>query len=553
MPHNNTNGDGEKKRLSFIKRAFSHMHKEPDYASSPKNSRPTSSAGSSTVAISDSGSKASSPERSAPAPTSQPPTSDPPKSALRRAEPSSDGSNDNMTRVTSNGTTGTSSTAETATPSVSWGDATRSPSQSKGGIKWATNFDAGEDRPQRPRRTSSAATNRRSSIYFRGTEGSYLEGVDAGVGSKARRLSVDIPKELLVEEDRLEDYFNALNRNRTEKIGEGGAAEVQLMKSKTAGGPNDRVFAVKKFRPWDSEEEEKLEYERKIKSEYAIAKSCDHPNIVETFRLCHDKHDTWYHVMEYCSLGDLNDLIQKGYFSMEDRECMFKQLLRGVEYLHSRGIAHRDLKSENLLLTNEGCLKITDFGTSEVFCGPHPGARRCRRPSIIDEAEECRLCKPGQIGSRPYMAPEILRRQEYDPRCVDVWSCAVVYLTLCAGGTPWDEASSNIKNFDAYCSSWQEYHDHFGEDMKIEKEGPLPRIAHSKLFGMIRDPEAKCMMMGMLHPDPSKRWNAKQALDFDLVKEAPCCQQTGYSDDIKTRQRKSLHNHIPPDMRKKRP
>ena len=132
------------------------------------------------------------------------------------------------------------------------------------------------------------------------------------------------------------------------KIGEGGAAEVQIMKSKTAG-PDAKVFAVKEFRSWDEEEETKEDYVRKIKSEYAISKSCDHPNIVATFHLCRSGQN-WFHVMQYCDLGDLCDLIAKRYMSDEMKDCMFKQLVRGVDYLHSSGIAHRDLKSENVMV-----------------------------------------------------------------------------------------------------------------------------------------------------------------------------------------------------------
>ena len=108
--------------------------------------------------------------------------------------------------------------------------------------------DDGFGRP-RPRRNSSTGTRgRRSSIYYRETEGGdYEEGVDAGVGSKARRLSLHIPDQLSVDECRLEEHFNGLSRLNKKKIGEGGAAEVQIMKSKTAG--EGKVFAVKEFRP----------------------------------------------------------------------------------------------------------------------------------------------------------------------------------------------------------------------------------------------------------------------------------------------------------------
>lgn len=379
-----------------------------------------------------------------------------------------------------------------------------------------------------------------------------MEGVDAGVGSKARRLSVLIPDRFEVDECKLNDHFSVLARHNKKDIGEGGAAVVRLMQSKTAGTPQHKVLAVKEFREWDRAEESEQEYVRKIKSEYAIAKSCQNPNIVTTFRLC--VADTkWFHVMEYCELGDLNDLINAGYFSQEDRGCMFKQLMRGVDYLHSRGIAHRDIKSENLLVAKDGCLKIADFGTAEVFAGTHPGLKGCRRQSLVDEDAEIRLCQPGLVGSRPYMAPEIIAHKEpYDPRGVDVWACAVVYLTLIVGGTPWDCASNEIKNFNIFCSTWDEWLAQF-PDGEIKKGRKLPRFAYTKQFQGIGADGERHMVMGMMHPEPAKRWSARDVVECKEVKEAPCCQQPGWSegDDVRDRQRKVMHNHVPPARRGK--
>jgi serine/threonine protein kinase len=419
-------------------------------------------------------------------------------------------------------------------------------SRSAKGVKWAQNY--GGEISGRPRRTSSAATHgRRSSIYSKAADGDYEAGlgVNAGVGSKARRLSLALPEELTVDECSLEEHFNPLARLKSKDIGEGGAAVVKLMSSKSAGTPKHKVFAIKEFRPRDPEEESQFEYERKIKSEYAISKSCQHPNIVETFRLCHSGSH-WYHVMEYCQLGDLNDLITKGYFSREDRNCMFKQLVRGVDYLHSRGIAHRDLKSENLLVTDTGCLKIADFGTGEVFCGLHPGVRNCRRQSIIDPEEPCRKCAPGWVGSLPYMSPEIYQRTgEYDPRAADVWSCGIIYLTLCFGGNPWDFAGPECKNYSIYYSTWDDWIQRY-PDGEVKKGRGLPGFAATRRFMMLDDQGTKVMVFGMLHPDPEKRWSIQEVLESKTVTEYPCCQQEGYSDDIRKRQKKVMHNHVPP-------
>ncbi|WPH03218.1 putative serine/threonine-protein kinase c70.05c [Acrodontium crateriforme] len=426
------------------------------------------------------------------------------------------------------------------------------PSSSRG-IRWAADYDEdAEDGPNRLRRLSSGTVrHRRSSIYAKSADGLYDAGVDTGVGSKARKLSVYVPPSFEVDETPLDEYFGFLGMSRRTKIGEGGAADVFFITAKKGKSPRkDKLMAVKEFRPWVPEEETNKEYEHKIKSEYAMAKSLEHPNIVETYQLCTDK-GKWYHVMEPCDVGDLNDCITANYLNREDMDCLFKQLLRGVEYLHSRGIAHRDIKSDNLLISHDGCLKIADFGTSEVFSGQHPGFRHCRRPSLIADDAEIRLSKPAILGTQAYMAPELVKREDcYDPRAVDMWSCGIVYVTMTCGGTPWPSAESSVKNYNIYCNTWEEWELKY-PDGKVTAERPMPNYAKSPSFAKVGDAPMKALILNMLHPDPKFRMTAKEAVASKLVTDWPCCQQTGYSDDIKTRQRKALHNHIPPAMRKK--
>ncbi|KAK0246821.1 hypothetical protein B0A54_17850 [Friedmanniomyces endolithicus] len=425
--------------------------------------------------------------------------------------------------------------------------------ESKGSkIHFAEPSDPRSSLEPRDRQLSSGA-KRRPSVFAKSADG---YGVDTGVGSKARRLSVHIPQ-LQIEESRLETYFSLLSRMNKELIGEGGAAAVQKMKSKnvSSGKNKDKVFAVKEFRPWEESEETRQEYEGKIKSEFAIAKSLSHPNIVETYHLCYsDNHTKWHHVMEFCDQGDLNDMVRhnNAEIPLQDKNCMFKQLIRGVDYLHSRGIAHRDLKSENLLVDKHGCLKIADFGTSEVFSGLHPGLRNCRRPSLVAPDAVITPCEPGLVGSKPYMAPEVLaHKYPYDPRAIDVWSCGIVYISIILGHTAWEEAipdnSPGHKNYNVYASTWDAFIAAHGADYQLTKEGPFPKMASTKEWRAFHaDPEMLALLFGMLHPDPGRRTTAREAVGSLAVKEMECCQQEGYSDDIKTRQRKARHNHGTP-------
>ncbi|KAK5135565.1 hypothetical protein LTR08_005045 [Meristemomyces frigidus] len=423
---------------------------------------------------------------------------------------------------------------------------------SRGGVKWA---DGVEERRGSSQTRLSSVAPRRSSIFAKTAEGYHAEGVESGVGSKARRLSIHVPDALEVDECPLADHFSVISRMQKKHIGEGGAATVVQMRSKTActGEAKQKVFAVKEFRDWDESEEDESEYQRKIKSEYAIAKACLHPNIVETYRLCYsEKRTKWHHVMEFCDRHDLVDIIKQNYFSREDRDCMFKQLLRGVDFLHSHGVAHRDLKAENLLLTNDGCLKIADFGTSEVFSGKHPGLQHCRQPSEIKENATIRYCTPGLVGSRPYMAPELLEhKNDYDPRCIDVWSCAIVYVTLIMEGNIWTAAAPDIKNYRLYADSWKRYLERY-PDGKLSDTRPLPDfVDHARDFKInFGDRKTLALVLGMMNPYPEKRLSAHEALDCKTVMDMECCQQKGYSDDPKTRQRKVNHNNHSPPLKK---
>ena len=227
-----------------------------------------------------------------------------------------------------------------------------------------------------------------------------------GAGLKARRPSATLPTDFDVDVVELYDEYTSgsiVPGKRGKLLGKGSTATVTLMVQK--GASTDTVFAVKEFRKKGQHEDED-EYMRKVKSEYTIAKSLKHPNIVESVRLC-THAGRWNHVMEYCSEGEIFALVLKNYFSLEDQLCLFKQLLRGVAYLHSRGIAHRDIKLENLLMNNEGHLKITDFGVSDVFRGDHPGLKKDQTISKR-KGEECLLCDPGICGSLPYIAPEVI-------------------------------------------------------------------------------------------------------------------------------------------------
>lgn len=236
----------------------------------------------------------------------------------------------------------------------------------------------------------------------------------AGVGLKARRMSASLPDDFNVDTCELDDEYVSASKlpgKRGKALGKGATATVKVM-ARRGHKKNDPLYAVKEFRKC-GQREDKEEYIKKVKSEYSIAASLHHPNIVCTYNLC-THNGRFNHVMEHCQYGEIFSLVQKNYLGVQDNLCFFKQTVRGVGYLHANGIAHRDIKLENLLLTEEGHVKISDFGVSEVFCGIHPGLREAHGECGIG-MKEIRLCQPGICGSMPYISPEVLAKQRMLP------------------------------------------------------------------------------------------------------------------------------------------
>ncbi|KAF3897529.1 HAL protein kinase [Trichophyton interdigitale] len=339
----------------------------------------------------------------------------------------------------------------------------------------------------------------------------------SGAGLKARRMSTSLPDDFDVNTCPLADEYTNSSKmpGKRKEVGRGATATVKIMCRR--GSDKSELFAVKEFRKCGSKEDQH-EYEQKVKSEFSIAQSLHHPNIVESFRLC-TSNGRYNHVMEYCSYGELFSLVQKNYLQPKDNHCFFKQMVRGVAHLHDNGIAHRDIKLENLLLSDDGYIKITDFGVSEVFSGLHPGLRssggECGK-----EMGEVRLSSPGICGSLPYIAPEVLAKQSsYDPRPLDVWSCAIVYLTLHFRGNLWPSANREHPNYARFTSGWEKFL--ASSDTGIPSEDKMPSCGPA--FKHIGNRNLKLLLLKMLHPDPAKRITIKEVLGDRFMKSVECC------------------------------
>jgi len=159
-----------------------------------------------------------------------------------------------------------------------------------------------------------------------------------------------------------------------------------------------------------------------IREEVEIMKRLRHTNIVNLVAVIDDpmaKH--LYIVQEYCENGALmTGLEDNTPLSEETALQYFRDLLLGLNYLHSNGVIHRDIKPMNLLLTRENVLKIADFGAARIIVG------------------ETKWIS-GVTGTPAFMAPELLveDNEVYDGPAVDLWSCGATLYMMVTGVPPW--------------------------------------------------------------------------------------------------------------------
>ncbi|KAJ4836012.1 CBL-interacting serine/threonine-protein kinase 1 [Turnera subulata] len=198
-------------------------------------------------------------------------------------------------------------------------------------------------------------------------------------------------------------------------LGEGNFGKVKFAQNLDSGQP----FAVKileKNRILD------LKITDQIKREIATLKLLKHPNVVRLHEVLASKSKI-YMVLEYVNGGELFDRIaSQGKLSEAAGRKLFQQLIDGVSYCHNKGVFHRDLKLENVLVDAKGNIKISDFGLSAL-------PQHFRADGLLHTT----------CGSPNYVAPEILSNRGYDGSTSDVWSCGVILYVILTGYLPFDD------------------------------------------------------------------------------------------------------------------
>ena len=213
---------------------------------------------------------------------------------------------------------------------------------------------------------------------------------------------------------------------KIQDLGAGGFAKVYRVQNLMT----KEVFACKELPV------KKINDKEKFKNEINIMSECDHPNIIKLVEIYEDKMFIEL-IMEECFGGTLFDRLYKNLeeegeaFSEKEAAKIFKQIMSAIYYCHKKGIAHRDLKMENVLFlykTEDSPIKVIDFGLSEFQSLPN------NLLEII--SGEKNMVMTGSVGTSHYISPEALQGK-YNQKC-DLWSAGVILYAILSGSFPFD-------------------------------------------------------------------------------------------------------------------
>ncbi|KAJ4729802.1 Protein kinase-like protein [Melia azedarach] len=196
---------------------------------------------------------------------------------------------------------------------------------------------------------------------------------------------------------------------KLDKIGQGTYSSVYRARDVI----HDKIVALKKVR-FDNHDPESVKF---MAREIAILRSLDHPNIIKLEGLITSQTScSLYLVFEYMEHDLVGIASLPGTkFTESQVKCYMKQLLSGLEHCHSHGVLHRDIKGSNLLIDDNGVLKIADFGLASFFNPKDSGSMTSRVVTLW------------------YRPPELLLGASHYGAAVDLWSAGCILGELFAG------------------------------------------------------------------------------------------------------------------------
>ncbi|XP_047357343.1 serine/threonine-protein kinase PAK mbt isoform X2 [Vespa velutina] len=250
------------------------------------------------------------------------------------------------------------------------------------------------------------------------------------------------------------------------KIGEGSTGTVCIATDKST----NRQVAVKKM---DLRKQQRREL---LFNEVVIMRDYHHPNIVEMYDSFLVDDELWV-VMEYLEGGALTDIVTHSRMDESQIATVCSQCLKPLAYLHSQGVIHRDIKSDSILLTADGRVKLSDFG----FCA-----------QVSQELPK----RKSLVGTPYWMSPEVISRLPYGPE-VDIWSLGIMIIEMVDGEPPF-------------------FNEPPLQAMRRIRDMPPPKLKNSHKVS----PRLQGFLERMLVRDPAQRATAAELLQHPFLRQA---------------------------------
>lgn len=275
-----------------------------------------------------------------------------------------------------------------------------------------------------------------------------------------------------------QEHVKTLGYRFVARLGEGTFSKVYLTEYTSKDAPGVEKLACKlidtavcssKFR------------RRFLPRELAVLLRIHHPHIIRVQAIikCHSKI---FIFMRYAELGDLlTFILAHGPVGENQARVWGRQMALASQYLHEAGIAHRDLKCENILITTNFNVKLSDFGF----------ARHVMKDGMVELSST-------YCGSFDYASPEILKGVPYDPKASDMWAYGVVLYVMLNKSMPFKGRTKAVY------------------ELQMSRKWQFRSRVKNKLSAQV-----KTLISNLLEPNPVIRWTVNEVLICDWYMDVP--------------------------------